>query len=63
MQRYYSPQLDRDLVSILYYEARARRVPMTKLASELIREGLRVSEGKRIVPTGRGHAIPQCYLI
>ena len=63
MQRYYSPRLDRELVSILYYEAKARRVPMTKLASELIREGLRVSDSKLKVQTDRRSAIPQCYLI
>ena len=38
---YYSPRLDRDLVTSLYHSAKARRVPMTKLASSLIREGLR----------------------
>ena len=35
--RYYSPRLDRDLVTGLYYEATARRIPMTNLASGLIR--------------------------
>ena len=39
--RYYTPQLDRDLVTSLYHTAKARRVPMTKLASSLVREGLR----------------------
>jgi hypothetical protein len=38
--RYYSPRLDRDLISRLYHQARAERVPMTALASRLIREGL-----------------------
>ena len=38
---YYSPRLDRDLVTSLYHSARARRMPMTKFASSLIREGLR----------------------
>jgi hypothetical protein len=38
--RYYTPQLDRDLVTSLYHTARARRLPMTKLASALVREGL-----------------------
>jgi hypothetical protein len=41
MKRYYSPQIDRDLVSKLYYEAQARHMPMTKLASDLIRAALR----------------------
>jgi len=38
--RYYSPRLDRDLISRLYHQARTERVPMTALASRLIREGL-----------------------
>jgi len=38
--RYYSPRLDRDLISRLYHRARAERIPMTALASRLIREGL-----------------------
>ncbi|MEP6673470.1 MAG: hypothetical protein ABJF10_30260 [Chthoniobacter sp.] len=38
--RYYSPRLDRDLITRLYHQARTERVPMTALASRLIREGL-----------------------
>jgi hypothetical protein len=38
--RYYTPPLDRDLVTLLYHTARARRMPMTRLASALVREGL-----------------------
>jgi hypothetical protein len=39
--RYYSPRLDRDLISRLYHQAQAERVPMTALASRFVREGLR----------------------
>ena len=42
--RYYSPRLDRDLVSRLYHQARAERMPMTALASRLVREGLASKE-------------------
>jgi hypothetical protein len=37
-----SPRLgkDRDRVSRFYHQARAERIPMTALASRLIREGL-----------------------
>ncbi len=43
---YYSPRLDRDLISQLYHTAKCRREPMTKLASALVREGLvRLSGG------------------
>ena len=38
--KYYSPRLDRDLISPLYHAAKSRRVPMTRLASTLIREAL-----------------------
>lgn len=47
--KYYSPRLDRDLVSMLYHTAKVRRVPMTKLASALVREGLaRISESEEM---------------
>jgi hypothetical protein len=51
-KRVYSPQLERDLISPLYHAAKARRIPMTRLASELIREGLArlgVSDGESCV--------------
>jgi hypothetical protein len=38
--RYYSPRLDRDLIARLYHQAKTQRVPMTALASRLVREGL-----------------------
>ena len=38
--RHYSPQLDRPLITALYHAAKARRIPMTRLASSLVREGL-----------------------
>jgi len=46
--RYYSPRLERPLISALYHAAKAQRIPMTRLASSLVREGLeRIAE-----PTG-----------
>ena len=36
----YSPRLAEDLISPLYHAAKCRRVPMTRLASALVREGL-----------------------
>ena len=38
--KYYSPRLERDLISQLYHQARTERVPMTALASRLVRAGL-----------------------
>jgi hypothetical protein len=43
--RWYSPQLDRFLVSALYHEARRRKVPMTRLANRLLESALAGSEG------------------
>ena len=38
--RHYSPRLERPLITALYHAAKARRIPMTQLASSLVREGL-----------------------
>lgn len=38
---YYSPRLDRDLIPVLCHERQKRKVPMTVLASQLIRAALR----------------------
>ena len=38
--KYYSPRLDRDLVTRLYHEAKAQRVPMTVLTNQLVESGL-----------------------
>ena len=37
---YYSPRIERGLISRLYHAAKAERMPMTKLASRLLRDGL-----------------------
>ena len=39
--KYYSPRLRRELISPLYHASKARRIPMTALASRLVAEGLR----------------------
>jgi hypothetical protein len=38
--RYYSPQISRFLVSVLYHEAQRRQLPMTKLTDELLHRQL-----------------------
>ncbi len=43
--RYYSPQLGRFLVCVLYHEARRRGQPMTALANQLLESALAGSEG------------------
>ena len=43
--RYYSPRLERPLITALYHAAKAQCIPMTRLASSLVREGLeRIAE-------------------
>ena len=43
--KHYSPQLSRFMVSVLYHEAQARKMPMTKLTDILLRRSLVDSEG------------------
>jgi len=38
--RHYSPQLSRELVCQSYHRAKAKRIPMTVLANQLIEEAL-----------------------
>ena len=46
--RHYSPALSRFMVSVLYHEAKARSIPMTKLTDQLLRQALIDSQGWRI---------------
>lgn len=43
-QRHYSPRISRFLVSVLYHEAKHRKMPMTKLTDALLRQQLSGSE-------------------
>ncbi|HEY6155651.1 MAG TPA: hypothetical protein VIW07_18080 [Candidatus Udaeobacter sp.] len=56
--RHYSPQLSRDLVSRLYHEAKAQRIPMTTLVNRIVEQALgnkmrintqRVAENQHII--------------
>jgi len=38
--KYYSPRLNRSLISPLYHAAKTQCIPMTALASRLVAEGL-----------------------
>jgi len=44
---YYYPKISRFLVSVLYHEARSRRIPMTELAERLLRQSLQGSKSWR----------------
>jgi len=45
--KHYSPQISRFMVSVLYHEAKARQIPMTKLTDDLLRQSLTGSHGWR----------------
>lgn len=42
---HYSPAIARFLVSVLYHEAKRRKMPMTRLTNTLLTESLRNTEG------------------
>ena len=46
--QHYSPTIERFLVSVLYHEARQRKIPMTRLANEILKGGLAGSTGWRL---------------
>lgn len=43
--RHYSPALSRFMVSVLYHEAKAQGIPMTRLVDRVLRQALDGSEG------------------
>jgi hypothetical protein len=43
--RHYSPAIERFLVSVLYHEARHRKIPMTRLTNDLLKGALTHSVG------------------
>lgn len=45
--RHYSPSLSRFILSALYHEAKARKLPMTKLTDQLLRQALMNTGGWR----------------
>ncbi len=44
-QKHYTPPLSRFIVCALHHEAKTRRVPMTRLANDLITAALKDSPG------------------
>jgi hypothetical protein len=47
-ERHYSPQLSRLVVCALYHEAKLRKVPMTRLADELLATALQHTDSMQI---------------
>jgi hypothetical protein len=43
--QHYSPAIKRFLVSVLYHEARHRKIPMTRLVDDIIKKALTNSTG------------------
>jgi hypothetical protein len=54
--KWYSPQLSREIVSRLYNKAKTERVPMTRLASRLIKEALDSTEPMEVPIPGENNA-------
>ena len=44
-QKHYTPPLSRFIVCALFHEAKARGIPMTRLANDLVEAGLKDSPG------------------
>ena len=47
--RYYTPQLRRDLVTRLYFAAKAQNIPMTVLSNQMVEEGLERLGAERVI--------------
>lgn len=62
--RHYTPAISRFMVSVLYHEAKRRKMPMTKLTDHLLRQALdgseswRHAESLRIAETSPSYPAP-----
>ncbi len=55
-RKWYSPQLSRQVVSRLYYQAKTERIPMTVLANRIIERALGPNEPSDITLTKENNA-------
>jgi hypothetical protein len=55
-RKWYSPQLSRQVVSRLYYQAKTERIPMTVLANRIIERVLGPNEPSDIPVTKENNA-------
>ena len=53
--KWYSPQLSREIVSRLYFKAKAEGIPMTRLASRLIEQALGSAESNQTPTANHGN--------
>lgn len=51
----YSPKIHEDLIPVLYRLARAKKIPMTRLVDEILRDGLR---GQGLIDQAEGNSKP-----
>jgi hypothetical protein len=58
-KKHYTPSLSRLNVSALYHEAKHRKIPMTKLADELVSKGLAGSVGMEQARQQLGEGSPE----
>jgi hypothetical protein len=47
-QKHYTPLLSRFIVCALFHEAKARKIPMTRLANDLVEAGLKETPGWKV---------------
>ena len=47
-RNHYTPPLSRFLVCALHHEAKSRKIPMTRLANELVEAGLKETPGWKL---------------
>ena len=52
--RWYSPQLSRELVSRLYFKAKAEGIPMTRLLDQIVGRALDIGNGVEIRTPNEG---------
>lgn len=54
--KWYSPQLSREIVSRLYFKAKAERIPMTVLVNRLIEQALGPDESNQTPTANNSNA-------
>jgi hypothetical protein len=60
--KHYSPAIHRFLVSVLYHEAKGRKVPMTVLTNQILQDGLIGTDGWKKAEETRLQETPPQYL-
>jgi hypothetical protein len=61
--QHYSPAIQRFLVSVLYHEARSKKIPMTKLTNQILEDRLKGSTGWMIAQETHTNAGTTAYIM